>query len=1306
MRRPLRVAFAHALALWVVGARAQQDGGNAAASAVAPLDPARAAEVLAADRERLNRPAEAWSTNPEPLEFPWTAQLAGPPVRTALLCLRWGAYETMELARRLEMDVRHQYFGSKKGIARGWWPYSGETGIGSLGEELASRQALRICADASRDVFVVCCLNGTIIPEAVMATILERVRAGKGLVITGRSGHLGGWPDDLTANPDPSLLADAVRAFPWEAVPGLRWGESGRIGDAIPWQAYRYGKGRVVIFIANIGLEKSTLIPFSDAAEGLDGAMDRLLAMHGRALLTAAGRELPASLWLELPADPIPAGRTANLRLHGAGDTAAEMLVRVQDNHDEVLLTEARAVPADGSVALPPLPGGRRYFVDVLLRDGERNALGWACAVVEPSAEVAIEPVELTPSTRVHPAAPPLTPLAEGGVLRCAVTVRPVPEGGHTVRCEVRDCFDRLVARGSAPVGDAGMAEVALQLPPAVTVCHLLDATLLRGGRPVAVRRERFNVDLPYPYDDFAAVFYSYPKAQSITRRTQRRCYELGAGVVDLCEMWNYSDEVAAREYSLAARSGLRLLPYVARIARHARDDRVLNLGLFDPAWIEQQRESIERSCRQAAPYRPVAYTLGDENILCRGKPFEACRAPETAAAYRDWLRQRYGSIAALNAAWGTQHADFAAVGEPMWSDEAAEQTVTFAPFIDYRLFMDTEFARCHETLAGFVRREDPGAKVGWDGFLNYFWFTGFDFHKLTRNLDVNNIYSRKPLQGELLRSFKQPGAFTGEWMNRIADSEAGFAGISWHNLFRGHNSVWWWSAWGTYYSPFNPDLSVSDFGRWFFNDLNEIRSGPGKLLLHATRDDPGIAIYYSHADLFAAELAERHVPEAVFASGDCHGGFLNNHRRLLFALEDSGYQYHYVAGAQLEAEPGCLDGCRVVFLPFATCLSDTQVKRLRAFVRNGGTLVADGRTGLLTGNGVVRGERPLDEVFGIETRAGIDAFRQASAPRDVVLNGHSLTVQVLEPDLRPAGGTPRLMAGETPLVVANTFGEGRALYLNFAFRAINPQRFREVNLGRGPAGPKPWLDLFGALLSESGLRPYCTLETADGRALCVEQTLFTDGGCRYLALQQDILRVDLDAPQPRLGVDSSDWHWWRPLKERNVQFGLGPRQARLTLPTPAIVYDVRAGKRVGTGAVRAWDVELSRGRPLLFALMPYEVAGVEAATPGATVAGRPLAIDVSVRPARDQFHVVHMAVYAPGAETPHRQYSQNIACPDGHGRAAVPVALNDPAGAWRLEFKDTASGMTATRTVRVAKPADKQPVVMPGVPGETHGTH
>ncbi len=78
------------------------------------------------------------------------------------------------------------------------------------------------------------------------------------------------------------------------------------------------------------------------------------------------------------------------------------------------------------------------------------------------------------------------------------------------------------------------------------------------------------------------------------------------------------------------------------------------------------------------------------------------CYCPHTLARFREWLRERYASLDALNAAWQINYADWNEV-EPPRREEP------LAPFIDWRYFMDDVYmARqlAFKTLT--LRENDP----------------------------------------------------------------------------------------------------------------------------------------------------------------------------------------------------------------------------------------------------------------------------------------------------------------------------------------------------------------------------------------------------------------------------------------------------------------------------------------------------------------------------------------------------------------------------------------------------------------------
>jgi len=205
-------------------------------------------------------------------------------------------------------------------------------------------------------------------------------------------------------------------------------------------------------------------------------------------------------------------------------------------------------------------------------------------------------------------------------------------------------------------------------------------------------------------------------------------------------------------------------------------------------------------------------------------------------------------------------------------------------------------------------------------------------------------------------------------------------------------------------------------------------------------------------------------------------------------------------------------------------------------------------------------------------------------------------------------------------------------------------------------AGVKPVQELLAAAVEAAGVEPPAKVTLSDGslpRAIGLNQ--FGSGPVRYLAIQQDIL----------------------------VR-GVGEQALQITLPEPAVVYDIRAGKRVGEGSISEWQASIDRGWPLVYALLPYEVTDVQADVPASAGAGSTVevAATVAVSAGRADTHVVRMDVFAPGSDGAHREYSQNILCERGAGFAQIPFALSDAQGAWRLVFRDVASGTTVERTL------------------------
>lgn len=1199
-----------------------------------PIEASRMAILQAAKDKVFARGTERWQPDGTPLSFPWARRLSGGPIRASLFVPRYRAWETMELARRLDMNVRHLYFdGSSALSSPDNWPYAGTTGQAAIPHGLALERGLQIASDPQAEVIICAAVNGTAIPTAVRKAVTEQVAAGKGLLIAGPSGTTNGWGPELFKDAEVAAARQIMSGLAWEQIPGYGEDERGRVDPLV--QVFRYGKGRVVV----MRLKPTTygsLVPINDASEGLEGIVDRGLVVASRAVMAAADR---------------PAARTAisyedgKLALSPALPQGGKAVIRVQDDLDRtVLQTTADATKLP--LTLPVLPAGRTYFADVAVQDATGATIACGFTHIGDYAAPKITNLKLSPAQQAAEVLVPKVLLPEGGKLWVTAQLQPDPRE-LKMRMEVRDAFGRVMGRQWWPLATRMFRiNFSLDISRPVTVAHVLDVWLEdASGQTVAFERQRFGIAQPYPYDDFTGLLWSYAGGDPVLQRTDRLCYDWGADMNDLCHMGGrndagtggYTDAGAAREYGISARSGLRLIPYVTRIAGDSNDKYERVPCLHDPDYLTRTKQGLVRTCRQAEPYSPAAYTLGDENYLFRGQ-YEVCHTPASVAAFQKWLQGKYQTIAALNAAWGTNHAGFSAITKPMILPEAAQQQVSFAPWIDHKLFMNEAFADTHDQFDAAIKTVDPQAKVGYDGFLGFNWQSGYDFERLGRNLRLNQTYTVNWLQGQLASSFARPGALTGAWGNSDADKEDGWHAFPWHCLFNGDNSAWWWTSWGCDYIPFNPDITQSDFGKWFYESLNKATQGPGKLLLHAQRDEPRVAVLHSEADMMAAAVAAEQGQKTPWA-GD--NAYLSEETAILHGLQDLGLMTRSVTPEMVTAG---LDPAktRMLWLPFASCISDEMAAALTKYVQAGGALVVDGRAGLLTGDGKIREKRALDDLLGVTGKAGLAGWQEATAQAQVRVSEEPETVTVLEPGLKPTSGQLTDPANPTPVLIANRVGKGVALMANLPLNELNGQRTKP---GRQLAEM-----VVVQAVSAAEVYPFAIVNgPGKQEALCLQQTNYTDGNNRYLALMQDF-RVR----------------------------GLQPQKLTVRLPRPVFVYDILGGKRIGTGRVQDLNLTIQRGYPSLYALLPYEVTGVTCLPRGEFAVGKTTTVtaDVSVGNVKPGYHVVRLDVFAPGGTAPHRQYSQNIACPGGKGSATIPFALNDPKGTWRLRWRDVATGM------------------------------
>jgi len=380
---------------------------------------------------------------------------------------------------------------------------------------------------------------------------------------------------------------------------------------------------------------------------------------------------------------------------------------------------------------------------------------------------------------------------------------------------------------------------------------------------------------------------------------------------------------------------------------------------------------------------RPLYYTVADEpGIANQAAPFDYCFSPHCKAAFREWAKQRYGTLEALNRQWGS---DFAA-----WDDVRGATTdeilarnplgegrpaggENFSAWCDHKDFMDSVLIDAYALAKQSVRRHDPDGRIGMGGAQGPAAVGGWDFWKLCRVFDVLEAYYIGN-NYELMRSFNPD----------LIPFHASFAPgdpakhLLWYLFIHGDRGLLVWDEGSKYvddkgqYSP-----RAKEATGWY----RELTGGIGKLRIASRRVDDPIALYHSQANLRVHWLLEvRPAGEDWIKRDSWHERINSRYFRLreswVKLIEDNGFQYRFLCPAQVAAgelkpfDPATGAGFKVLILPEMAALSDAEVDAIEAFVKAGGTVIADRPPGEFDEHGKRRGGSPLAKLFDAEARA------------------------------------------------------------------------------------------------------------------------------------------------------------------------------------------------------------------------------------------------------------------------------------------------------------------------------------------------
>ncbi len=367
--------------------------------------------------------------------------------------------------------------------------------------------------------------------------------------------------------------------------------------------------------------------------------------------------------------------------------------------------------------------------------------------------------------------------------------------------------------------------------------------------------------------------------------------------------------------------------------------------SFVDPVWQQRIRDRLMTIVAEEKRYDPLYYSLGDETGIADLSAFwDFDLSPGSLAAMRVWLRQNYGTLAALDGEWGTNFSRWDEV-RPETTRQAMRRTDdNFAAWADFKAWMDVSFAQALRMGTDAVHRADPAALSGIEGVQVPGW-GGYDYSLLVHAVDAIEGYDlplAHSLNARLTLLSTSFSATPGDLHN------------IWQGLLDGGRGL---ILWDEDYSIVRQDATLGDRGKDYAATFAELRGPIGTLLLASEPHVDPIAILYSPASFRTQWMLEQKPKGDAWMTRDSEAEVGPNAARdAMWAYERTiahlGLQPAYLSPAMVEQGALLKRGIRTLILPHVIALSAAEARAIRDFAARGGTVIADVQPGSFDGHG------------------------------------------------------------------------------------------------------------------------------------------------------------------------------------------------------------------------------------------------------------------------------------------------------------------------------------------------------------------
>jgi len=766
-----------------------------------------------------------------------------------------------------------------------------------------------------------------------------------------------------------------------------------------------------------------------------------------------------------------------------------------------------------------------------------------------------------------------------------------------------------------------------------------------------------------------------------------------------------------------------------------ARQYLVRPTSLNDPASLQTLVNTIRPRMQATRKWRPVQWNISDEyGWARRANPFDYDLGPAAINQFVTWLQERYEyDIYALNEVWGTHFSSFDDLRDPINAPPGGEAALilcqeirdrefplnrdsgltearNFAPWGDFRTFMDISFAEAMRLCVQTGRAIDPTIPVGFEGAEPATPMTGYDYWRQLKEIGSIEAYdiANSP---EYIRSFRynRYGERVMSFLTLFDAGQRRNVYTIWYRLLHyGINGgpIWWYKNFFTDTSSYN----LTGYANGVASTFAELQNGIVKMINMGEWDDNEVALLYSQKTIQINYMLDSEPDGKTWINRSNSWEPVNNsmffvHVAWCKALEDIGLKGRFLSYEQLVNGELQARGVKVLILPRVMALSAEEREAIRNFAEAGGVVIADNMCGYYDGylrrRSIADGGGWFDDFFGITRTdyhtveryaevgsafSGAPAFQTPPGGFENLLDGLTTAgLYAVERGVRTTTGTPLILFDnnpDRPALIVRPYGDGKVVYMNLSmYRYGFSGNFTDER--RNPASPsaRNIRRLVRNLVALGGVTPKVAVkqghDNPDGEDVFnLEKSLRIDGGIKYLTCVVNSY------------MDISDDDWSRRSDTPAVLFGQpGASEADITLvlAEPAHVYDVRKGQYLGYGTAINAQMKVYEGA--VFALLPYRVDQLvidsfeldEAQHATATVR----VVPNDGTPGR---HLLRVEVFD-AQDNPMVHLKNKVVAENGLWSGVIPFAANEDLAGVKVRFTDVATGVSVEHVVNVAPP-------------------